>query len=190
MKKLYSNNSKKIILTFLRKLFSKTPVFLLISFLTLFLSGLVYAQEQSIYQIDGEKEQFLQTIQNDENIDAEKLSALMFEIQPTAYFSNSALELKTGGNRPVTKLVFNDIVSLDQLKFQNNNLSRAELIVVKVKQPSELNVPVNFSDLMNINRLKYVYVQCSFKCTEKEILSFITETMPGVVILFSASTPL
>jgi len=158
--------------------------------LIIFLPNNILAQESTILKINGERDTFSQEIESLQQINADELSSLLFNINPTAYIESENIKITADDGRLVSKIIIQDAESIEVLKTNDTRLQKVKLIQIKLKDVSELSQPLDFSTLENTNRLKYIYLQCSFNCTDTDIKSYITETAPGTVILYSNSTPL
>lgn len=173
--------------------FTKGIKFLFFSMLTAFcmlISWSLTAQETQVIKISGDKDKFAEEVSNVQELDVDIASNLIFNLQPTAYIENGSILKITGGNRPVTKMIVNDIHSLGILNQKNEKLQKTELLVLKLSNYSDLAQPIDLSELENINRLKCIFLQCSFDCQQEDLQSFLLEALPGIKVFYSVSTPL
>lgn len=94
-----------------------------------------------------------------------------------------------------------DIISLRKI---NNDLLEdmvnVELLLVRLKNPSDLQSPIDFKILENINKLRYIYFlvefelcpeqKNDFECEKLKIKSlFKDELKPNITILYNISIP-
>jgi hypothetical protein len=190
MKKFYPNDVLKNNSNIDAQINIWSSRFFLFVFIVIGVLSTQQSKAQETVKITGDKDAFSKEIQNLTDATIDELSSLIFDIHPTAYIENGEIAISTDSDRPVTKIIIKDSDSTEVLKTKDAKLQKVKLIQIKLKNFSELSQPLDFSTLNNTNRLKYVYLQCSFDCTDDDIKSYITETAPGTIILYSNSTPL
>jgi hypothetical protein len=125
---------------------------------------------------------------------ANQLRKLSFDIIPTLYINNG-IETLTESTNPLR--IIADGNSLNKLYQENAQFNEVEIIIIRLKSLSELNLTLNSNQLNHFKNLKYIYFSCSFElcpeesesinCEKTKIEASINGDMPlGVVLLFSS----
>ncbi|ULC58110.1 hypothetical protein MBM09_09275 [Flaviramulus sp. BrNp1-15] len=97
---------------------------------------------------------------------------LIHNLHPTIYIDNNTIK-KIYGNNPIKKITIENSQSYSILNSKNNNYKSVELITLKLESISDLNNPIDLSNISEFENLKYVYVKCYFKHTADDIKKFI-----------------
>src|SRR5690606_865297 len=141
------------------------------------------AQENGIYEIAGNN--------NAEN-DREDFYELTYQLKPTAYIENNNVKLGGNGgydNLPIVKLTFNDAKSFNILNQQSIKLNKVELMTIKLSTAADLNNRINLIETSGLNRLKYIFIECAFECTESQINQFITYDNSIIRVFYKINKP-
>lgn len=109
-------------------------------------------------------------------------------LKPTMYVDKNKIKKVTGGVSPLI-LKYQNSSSLEALKGNSSRIKNVELLTIKIKNQSEFNNRFDFSSINGFDNLKYIYIQCSFKCTANDISSFILNADPKVIIFYMVSNP-
>jgi hypothetical protein len=166
---------------------------LILSLFISFCFNKTVAQENGFYEVvEKSSTQSKQVSKKDSKEDRDGFYSLTYNLHPTAYIANNAI--KIGGNSgydnlPITKLTFNDTKSLNILNAQNPDFYNVELMTIKVMAVADLNNRLDLTDIIRLNKLKYILVECYFECTESQIEEFITNDDSGVRIFYKVSKP-
>ena len=109
-------------------------------------------------------------------------------LKPTIYVEDNNIKKVTGNTAPLI-LNYKNSYSLDILKKNNSLIKDVELLTIKLKSENELNNRFDFSSVRGLNSLKYIYIQCNFKCTISQINSFILNVDPNVTVFYMVNNP-
>ena len=90
---------------------------------------------------------------------------LVFGVQPSIYL-NSGNE-KIYGDKPVK--LFTDISSLSKIPSSNLATDTIEIVVVNIKNATDLNSKIDLAIFSNFTTLKYLYVLSSINASEQNI---------------------
>ncbi len=90
---------------------------------------------------------------------------LVFGVQPSIYL-NSGNE-KIYGDKPVK--LFTDISSLSKITSSNLATDAIEIVVVNIKNATDLNSKIDLAIFSNFTTLKYFYVLSSINASEQNI---------------------
>jgi len=90
---------------------------------------------------------------------------LVFGIQPAVYFQSSVP--KNYGDNPVK--LFTDISSLKAIPNSNFSKDNIEIVVIKIKNNSELNAKIDLLEFSGFSKLKYIYILSSVNTTDQNI---------------------
>lgn len=108
-------------------------------------------------------------------------------LKPTIYVDNNKIKKVSGISPQIVK--FQNSNSLEVLKENNSLIKNVELLTIRMKDQSELNNRIDFSNIDNFDNLKYIFIQCNFNCTANDISSFIINVDPKVIIFYMVSNP-
>ncbi|WP_372754520.1 hypothetical protein [Mariniflexile sp.] len=145
--------------------------FLLSLCVSLFITIEGNAQENGIYEINNNATLLKDTAKKTKVNDRENFYDLAFKIHPTSYANDKII--KKNNNNKSSKLTFNDSKSLGLLNQNNTDFNHIELVTIKLNSIQELNKKVDLTNANSFSNLKYVYIVCSFQCTESQIKEFI-----------------
>ncbi|MFD0988594.1 hypothetical protein ACFQ1R_00670 [Mariniflexile jejuense] len=140
--------------------------------ITLISSGKLCAQENGIYEIENNNSLSKETAKKSKGNNREDFYNLAYKLHPTSYAENKSIK-KVNNSAKVSKLTFNDSNSFNVINQTNSNFNDVELITIKLNSVADLNNKLDLTDANGFNNLKYVYIKCSFKCTETQIKQFI-----------------
>lgn len=90
---------------------------------------------------------------------------LVFGVQPSIYL-NSGNE-KIYGDKPVK--LFTDISSLRTISSSNLSKDDIEIVVIKIKNITDLNSKIDLDIFSNFNNLKYIYILSTTNTSEQNI---------------------
>jgi hypothetical protein len=123
---------------------------------------------------------------HDPAIDAntKHLESLLKEVQPTIFVS--ANEITSSGANPLCVEV--EASAINQLYLGNSLFSRVEVMIIRLKDPADLNFKLDLTKLSGFLSLKYVYFLCEFECRSEEIQKLITPKA-GITTLYKVSIP-
>lgn len=155
--------------------------------LLLFSGNSLMAQENGIYELVKDNGQSKKVSSKGQVNDRADFYDLAFNLHPTAYAENNTFKYYKP-NKTISKLSFADSKSLGLLYQNNSKYDKAELLIITLKTPSDINNGIDITDLKGLNNLKYVFIKCYFKCSEKQIEDFITAN-PNVRIFYSVENP-
>lgn len=128
-----------------------------------------FAQENGIYEIS-------RTVSKNNNgkesKSRDRFYDLAFNLHPTHYIKNKELKTTYESGDPI-KMTFEDSKSFNWLNNNNSKKDSLEIIIINLDELSDLNQRIDFSNRANFNNLKYVFIRCSFICTEDNIKQFI-----------------
>ena len=151
------------------------------------------AQENEIYELtdnnslsksSSTKNTFHKTkINKVKDVSRTKFYSLVQKIHTTAYIKNSAVT-KIHGKGPIKRITFEDASSLSFLNKKNKNYAHVELLTVSLKNANDLNNYLNLSKAQAVNKLKYVFIRCRFKCTKKQIEKFVNTKSNSNIRIF------
>jgi hypothetical protein len=143
---------------------------LLFSFcITLFSFSRVIAQENGIYEISGSD---TQKDKNKSNYDRTEFYELTQKLHSTFYIGENKLKNTYGNGQPI-RITLDDANSFNFLTKDSSKFSEVEIITMTLNNQGDLNNKLNLSSLNNLKKLKYIYLKCDFKCTDKQIKEFI-----------------
>tara|TARA_R110001583_G_scaffold49099_2_gene153784 strand:- start:2838 stop:3395 length:558 start_codon:yes stop_codon:yes gene_type:complete len=114
--------------------------------------------------------------------------SLKKNLKPTIYIENNRIKKVSGDTAPLI-LKYENSYSLEILNENNSLIKEVELITIKLKSQNELNNRFDISKIRGFNNLKYIYIQCNFKCTSNQISSFILNVDPKVAIFYMVNNP-
>ncbi len=112
-----------------------------------------------------------------------KFYSLIKKMHTTAYIKNSAVT-KIYGKGPIKKITFKDVKSFNLLNKKNEKYDHAELLTVSLKNVNDLNNYLNLSKAQGVNKLRYVFIKCHFKCTKKQIKKFVKTNSNSNIRIF------
>ena len=115
---------------------------------------------------------------------SEKFLKIVKKNEPAVYLNNNTIS-KVSENFEPNRLKANNVQSLEVLKRSNKLFNKVELITVNLKNEKELNTPIDLSSFKGVNKLKYIYVKCYFKCTSNQIKTFVLNANPKISIFYS-----
>jgi hypothetical protein len=118
------------------------------------------------------------------NANMKHLESLLEEVQPTIYVS--ANKITSSGANPLCVEV--EASANNQLYLGNSLFSQVEVIIIKLKDPADLNFKLDLTKLSGFLSLKYVYFLCEFECRSEEIQKLITPKA-GITTLYKVSIP-
>ena len=150
----------------------KLPFYsLLLFFCTSFLTiNNLTAQENDIFEIQQSNEN--SKISSKKETDRKRFYDLAFNLYPTHYIENNALKSTYDSGDPI-KMTFVDAKSLIWLKNKSSKKDAVELITMSLKDRNDFNIKLDLSDNDAFKNLKYVFIICSFNCSEKDIENFV-----------------
>lgn len=114
---------------------------------------------------------------------------LNYKLKPTIYIENNTIVQVPNNETPI-KIKLEDVKSFNVLKTYNPLFETVELIVIDVKNLSELNTSFDISSLQSFSSLKYIYVQCNqFTSSVSQMQNFIMNTGSNITIYFMTVNP-
>lgn len=148
----------------------------------------ISAQKSKIYKLNEDKLEIKATLANDKKVDFERLYSLLYDLHPVAYIEKNEIKKVFGNTSPV-KLVFEDLESFNLLHIDNSLFHDVELITVSLNSESDLHRVFDLSEIKGFNNLKYIYIQCYFKCTTNKIESFVLNSDSEFTIFYIMLNP-
>lgn len=162
-------------------------IFLLIFSTSLFFGNCLIAQEEEIYEVtNNDSFKNVSKSKSMSNTDREGFYELAFKMHPTHYFKNNSLKSVYNTANPA-KLTFEDTKSFNLIK-NNSKFNEVELITIMLNSSNDLNNSIDLSENTELNKLKYVFIKCNFKCSEDNIKKFVNVNSK-IRIFYSSQDP-
>jgi hypothetical protein len=96
---------------------------------------------------------------------SQHIENLVFGVQPSIYLNSGSKKIY--GDNPVK--LFTDISSLGGISSSVLSKDAIEIVVIKIKNTSELNSKIDLDIFSNFNNLKYIYIISSINTSEQNI---------------------
>lgn len=157
----------------------KTSLILVISCLCILLPDFVNAQDRNIFEISGNTSLNIDDRQDFYN--------LAFNLNTTVYLKDNSVQ-NTYGNGSIIKVTMQDTESFDLLKTNQSQYNQAELITIHVNNFNELNKNIDLTSLTEMKGLKYIFIECLFKCQLQDVQNFV-KANPNVRVFYIAQKP-
>lgn len=170
---------------------SLIPVKILTAILTFFtISNTGFGQQ--VLDIDSKITAMRESSDEAIKVQADKLAALAFDLNPSLYYQNGKL-LPTEEISPIR--VNTDVASISLMKGHNSLYKNVEIICIKLQKPEDLQLELNLSDLSGFTSLKYIYFMCTFNlcnaqpaCERGKIADIIKDgTVNGLSIVYNVT---
>ncbi|WP_308992822.1 hypothetical protein QLS71_015830 [Mariniflexile litorale] len=144
----------------------------------------VVAQETKVFELKNG------TLLQNSNLNGadEVPNQLLYSLKPSIYVKNNNIIKVTGPQKPISLTLY-DANSLNILKTENSLFSTVQILKVQLKEISDLNSYIDFSNISGFNNLSYIYVTTYFKCTESQIRAFIKNIDSEITIYFENVNP-
>lgn len=155
---------------------------------TLLFSGNMLAQENGIYELHQNNGLAKENSKKDKGNDRDDFYNLAYKLHPTSYAENKNIKKSSNHYANVSKLTFNDAKSFEILNQSNSNFNDVELITIYLNTVQDLNNKIDLTDANGFSKLKYVFIKCSFKCTEAQIKQFINSD-PNIRVFYKIEIP-
>ncbi len=164
---------------------NKSPLtfctFLVACCLTLFTISNISAQENGIYELNDNNVVSRAKVKKHKDNNRSKFYNLAQKLHTTAYIKNNTVN-KVYGEGEIKKITFSDSKSFNLLN--KKNYSSLELITIKINKVNDLNNILDLTTNEKLNKLKYVFIKCDFKCTKKQIKTFIKVKKDSKIRIF------
>ena len=160
--------------SFLNKLF----IILLIVFTS---SGL---HAQVVMELNSYLEQLKASVDPVLVTNLNHLESLIKDVQPTVYVCNTITT--NGETQPVCANV--KAGSINQIIVENPLFNQVELIMIRLKNPSDLNFVLDLAKLTSFTNLKYVYFLCEFQ-SGIEVVQKLFIPKIGITVFYKVSIP-
>ena len=157
----------------------KTSLILVISCICILLPNFVNAQDRDIYEISENTSLNINDRQDFYN--------LAFNLKTTVYLKDNSVQ-NTYGNGSIIKVTMQDTESFDFLKTNQSQYNQAELITIHVNTINELSKNIDLTSLSEMNGLKYIFIECLFKCQLQDVQNFV-KANPNVRVFYVAQKP-
>jgi len=157
----------------------KTSLILVISCICILLPDFVNAQDRDIYEISENTSLNINDRQDFYN--------LAFNLKTTVYLKDNSVQ-NTYGNGSIIKVTMQDTESFDFLKTNQSQYNQAELITIHVNTINELSKNIDLTSLSEMNGLKYIFIECLFKCQLQDVQNFV-KANPNVRVFYVAQKP-
>lgn len=148
-----------------------TIVLLILFFSFLSLSQLS-AQEYGIFEITkGKKDKD----NKGKSGNRDNFYDLALNLQPTHYIEKNKVKKAYRTDNPGNPIKIT-IEDSESLKFMENKMTtypNVEIIIFSLEKPSDINTRLDLSKDPDYKRLKFIYVQCNYNCSEKDVSDFI-----------------
>jgi len=173
--------------------------YLIVGFFALLSANQFFAQNASVYEL------FEQDFQNTSQVSSKSVSKsttyskssldvregffnLKRDLKPTIYVTNNKITKVSGNSTPLI-LKYENSYSLEIINKNSSLIKNVELLTIKLKNQEDLVNRLDFSTVTDFNNLKYIYIQCNFKCTASQLSSFILNVDPRVTIFYMINNP-
>jgi len=165
----------------------KLPFYsLLLFFCTSFLTiNNLTAQENDIFEIQQSNEN--SKVSSKKETDRKRFYDLAFNLYPTHYIENNALKSTYDSGDPI-KMTFVDAKSLIWLKNKSSKKDAVELLTISINDRNDFINRLDLSKNDGFKNLKYIFIKCSFNCSEKDIENFI-QVQNKVRIFYTIQKP-
>jgi hypothetical protein len=111
--------------------------------------------------------------------------SLIKDLHPSIYVNNGSVN--TYG-KPA-KVLFVDVPSISKIRDLNLDLSKVELVTVKINKKEDLSIPVDLSLFSNYQTIRVIFITVSFDCTVDMIKNLIKNNKTGYTILYTVEKP-
>jgi hypothetical protein len=151
---------------------STLPFYSLLLVFSFFLlqNNKLVAQDYGIIEFQQKNE--ISKSNSSKNNSRKRFYDLAFNLHPTHYIENGTLKSTYNFGNPI-KMTFEDSKSLSWLKNINSKKSSLELITINLNGRNDLNNKIDLTSDNDFPNLKYVFIKCTFNCTENDIEEFI-----------------
>jgi len=146
------------------------------------------AQENDIYELNGNTALAKTSSKKASQNDREDFYDLAFKLHATSYVENNSMRKSNKNVTSVSKLTFNDTKSFNILNQNNQDLNDVELITIVLKNENDLINKIDLTQTSGFGNLKYVFIKCYFKCSEQQIKGFVTSDA-SVRVFYKTETP-
>ena len=109
---------------------------------------------------------------------------LIHQVQPSVYFNSGTV--KTYGEKP--RNLFTDMASLGGLENPGILKNNIEIVIVKIAQSGELNLPIDLALFSNYKNLKYVYIVSNVNATQQDFMRMIRNNEDKYKIFYKVQT--
>lgn len=157
----------------------KTSLILVISCLCILLPNFVSSQDRNIFEISENTSLNIDDRQDFYN--------LAFNLNTTVYLKGNSVQ-NTYGNGSIIKVTMQDTESFDLLKTNQSQYNQAELITIHVNTINELSKNIDLTSLTEMDGLKYIFIECLFKCQLQDVQNFV-KANPNVRVFYIAQKP-
>lgn len=147
--------------------------------------GKINAQENNIFEINDSNS--LSKSTNKKDNDRDEFYKLAFNMHTTAYLKDNTIKT-IYGDGAIKKVTIQDLNSFNILTSNTSKFKDVVLINIFIKSLNELNNHKDISNLTELQKLKYVFIRCSFECNKEDIQNFI-KTNPNVRVFYNADKP-
>jgi len=173
--------------------------YIIVGFFAILSGNQFFAQNANVYEL------FEQDFQNTSKIASKNVSkstsyskssldvkegffSLKRDLKPTIYVANDKITKISGDSAPLI-LKYENSYSLEIINENSSLIKNVELLTIKLKNQKDLINRLDFSTIKGFNNLKYIYIQCNFKCTASQISSFILNVDPKIAIFYMINNP-
>ncbi|MDO5971498.1 hypothetical protein Q4Q35_16955 [Flavivirga aquimarina] len=159
--------------------------FLFMLCISLLYTNKTFAQEHGIYELVKNEVSQKKSNTNKDRSDFYNLSK---KLHATHYFEQNKLKHRYGESAPV-KISLESMNSFSLLNQNNSNYKGVKLITITLKNESELDTPIDLSNIEGFPKLQYIYIKCLFKCTANQIERFVKAPNDRIRIFYISVRP-
>lgn len=164
----------------------RTNSLVLIVMISLLLPFLSFSQDFKIIEV----KEYLKNEQKVETTKAKvdqttSVKSLIKDLHPSIYVKNGSVN--TYG-KPA-KVMFIDTQSISSVRDLNVDMSKVEIVTVKINKKEDLSSPIDLSVFSNYPSIKIIHLAVSFDCTVDMLTNLIKNKKTDFTILYSVEKP-